>query len=74
MILKRLKLAFSARHTALEDQLPLMKADLSREDYRRFVSRFFGFDAQLEVQLMASPHWVLPPLLQRTATYDPQPA
>jgi heme oxygenase len=74
MILKRLKLASSARHTALEDQLPLMKADLSREDYRRFVSRFFGFDAQLEVPLIASPHWLFPTLIERTATYDPQSA
>jgi heme oxygenase len=57
MILKRLKLATSASHTALEDQLPLMRADLSREDYRRFVGRFFGFYAPLEAQLMASPHW-----------------
>jgi heme oxygenase len=74
MILKRLKLAASARHTALDDQLRLMKADLSREDYRQVVSRFFGFDAQLEVPLMALPHWLCPTLLERTATYDPQPA
>lgn len=57
MILKRLKMATSSSHTALEDQLPLMNADLSREDYRQFVGRFFGFYAPLEVQLMASPHW-----------------
>ena len=57
MILRRLKMATSASHTTLEDQLPLMNADLSREDYCQFVSRFFGFYAPLEVQLMASPHW-----------------
>ena len=57
MILKRLKTATSATHTALEDQLPLMNVDLSREEYRQFVGRFFGFYAPLEVQLMASPHW-----------------
>jgi heme oxygenase len=74
MILKRLKLAFSARHTALEDQLPLMKADLSREDHGQFVSRFFGFDTPLAVPLMALPHWLFPTLLERTATYAPQPA
>ena len=50
-------MATSASHTALEDQLPLMNADLSREDYCQFVSRFFGFYAPLEVQLLASPHW-----------------
>jgi heme oxygenase len=57
LILKRLKLATSASHTALEDQLPLMNADLSRQDYCHFVARFFGFYAPLEVQLMASTHW-----------------
>ena len=57
MILRRLKMATSASHTALEDQLPLMNADLTREDYFQFVSRFFGFYAPLEVQLLASPHW-----------------
>jgi heme oxygenase len=34
-----------------------MNADLSREDYCRVVTRFFGFYAPLEIQLMASPHW-----------------
>jgi heme oxygenase len=57
MILKRLKLATSASHTALESQLPLMNADLSREDYCRVVARFFGFYSPLEAQLMASPYW-----------------
>lgn len=57
MILKRLKLATSACHTALEDQLPLMRSDLSREEYRQFVGRFFGFYAPLESLLMASNHW-----------------
>ena len=57
MILKRLKLATSVSHSALEDQLPLMNADLSREDYCRVVARFLGFYAPLEVQLMDSPHW-----------------
>ena len=57
MILRRLKMATSASHTALEDQLPLMNADLTREDYFQFVSRFFGFYAPLEVQLLASPQW-----------------
>jgi heme oxygenase len=65
MILKRLKLSSSACRNALEDQLPLMKADLSREDYRQFVSRSFGSDAQLEVKLMASPHWLFQTLLQQ---------
>ena len=50
-------MATSASHTALEDQLPLMNADLTREDYIQFVNRFFGFYAPLEVQLLASPHW-----------------
>jgi heme oxygenase len=59
MILKRLKLATSACHAALEDQLPLMRSDLSREEYRQFVGRFFGFYAPLEAQLMASNHWQL---------------
>lgn len=59
MILKRLKFATSARHTALEDQLPLMRSDLSREEYRQFVGRFFGFYAPLESLLMASNHWQL---------------
>ena len=57
MILKRLKLATSACHTALEDQLPLMKDDLSLSSYRQFVGRFFSFYAPLESQLMVSPHW-----------------
>jgi heme oxygenase len=57
MILKRLKLATSASHTALEDQLPLMHADLSLDAYRQFVGRFFGFYAPLEAQLLASAHW-----------------
>lgn len=59
MILKRLQLATSACHTALEDQLPLMRSDLSREEYRQFLGRFFGFYAPLETQLMASNHWQL---------------
>jgi heme oxygenase len=59
MILKRLQLATSACHTALENQLPLMRSDLSREEYRQFVGRFFGFYAPLEAQLMASNHWQL---------------
>jgi heme oxygenase len=59
MILKRLKLATSACHAALEDQLPLMRSDLSREEYRQFVGRFFGFYAPLETLLMASNHWQL---------------
>ncbi len=50
-------MATSASHTALEDRLPLMNADLSREDYCQFVSRFFGVYAPLETQLLASPHW-----------------
>lgn len=57
MILKRLKLATTASHTALEDQLPLMRADLSLEAYRQFVGRFLGFYAPLEAQLLASAHW-----------------
>jgi heme oxygenase len=57
MILKRLKLATNASHTALESQLPLMKSDLSRDEYRQFVSRFFGFYAPLENQLLAAPFW-----------------
>jgi heme oxygenase len=36
-----------------------MHADLSLEDYRQFVGRFFGFYAPLEAQMMASPHWPL---------------
>ena len=59
MILKCLKLATSACHTALEDQLPLMRSDLSRGEYRQFVGRFFGFYAPLEILLMASNHWQL---------------
>jgi len=59
MILKRIKLATSACHTALEDQLPLMHSDLSREEYRQFVGRFFGFYAPLESLLRASNHWQL---------------
>jgi len=57
MILKRLKLATNARHRALEDQLPLMQANLSHEDYCRVLSGFFGFYAPLEIQLMNSPYW-----------------
>jgi heme oxygenase (biliverdin-IX-beta and delta-forming) len=57
MILKRLKLATSSSHTALEDQLPLMHADLSLDAYRQFVGRFLGFYAPLETQLLASAHW-----------------
>lgn len=59
MILKRLKLATSACHSALEDQLPLMRSDLSRDEYRQFVGRFFGFCAPLETRLMSSNHWQL---------------
>jgi heme oxygenase len=57
MILKRLKQATSASHTALENQLPLMNTDLTRDEYGQFVSRFFGFYAPLESQLLASPLW-----------------
>jgi heme oxygenase len=57
MILKRLKEATGVAHAALEDKLPLMSLDLSLEDYRHFVGRFFGFFAPLETQLMALPHW-----------------
>lgn len=49
-------MATSASHTALEVQLPLMNSDLSQEDYRQFVSRFFGSYAPVEVQLLASSH------------------
>lgn len=59
MILNRLRLATSACHTALENQLPLMNADLSLEDYRQFMGRFYGFYAPLEAQMLASPHWQL---------------
>lgn len=57
MILKRLKLATSNSHAALESQLPLMNANLSREDYRQFLSRFFGFYQPLESRLLAAPYW-----------------
>jgi heme oxygenase len=57
MILKRLKLATGASHVALEKQLPLMNADLSRDEYRRCLARFYGFYAPLEDQLLTSPHW-----------------
>lgn len=56
MILKRLKLATSACHTALEDQLPLMNDDFSLSDYSQVLSRFFSFYAPLESRLMSSPH------------------
>jgi heme oxygenase len=59
MILKRLKLATGVSHAALENQLPLMNMELSREEYRQFVSRFLGFYAPLEVHLLAAPHWQL---------------
>jgi heme oxygenase len=59
LILKRLKLATGVSHIALESQLPLMNMELSREDYRQFVSRFLGFYAPLEVHLLAAPQWRL---------------
>jgi heme oxygenase len=57
MILKRLKLATRESHIALERQLPLMNSDLARDEYRQFVSRFLGFYAPLERQLLAAPYW-----------------
>lgn len=56
-ILKRLSQSTSERHAALERQLPLLDPRLSRENYRQFVSRFLGYFAPLEIQLLALPCW-----------------
>ncbi|MEQ1620282.1 MAG: biliverdin-producing heme oxygenase [Methylococcales bacterium] len=57
MILKRLRHATTENHAALECQLPLLDPNLSREDYHEFVSRFYGYYAPLETQLLALPWW-----------------
>jgi heme oxygenase len=55
MTLKDLKQATNERHAALEGQLPLLNPLLSHEDYRQLLSRFFGYYAPLEKQLLALP-------------------
>lgn len=57
MILKRLKLATSQRHAALERQLPLLDPHLSRPVYLQCARRFFGYYAPLEVKLLELPWW-----------------
>lgn len=57
MILKRLRQATRERHAALECQLPLLDPQLSRADYRHFVTRFLGYYAPLETRLLALPWW-----------------
>ena len=55
MILKHLKQATRENHAALEGQLPLLDPLLSHENYRQLLSRFFGYYAPLETQLLALP-------------------
>jgi len=57
MILKRLKESTRERHAALEDQLPLLDPQLSRENYHQLLGRFYGYYAPLETQLLALPWW-----------------
>ncbi len=57
MFMTLLKQATSGRHRALEAQLPLLDPRLSRQDYQRFVCRFFGYYAPLEERLLAWPDW-----------------
>lgn len=57
MFLQRLRQATRAQHEALERQLPLLDPALSRDSYRDFVSRFFGYYAPLEARLLAAPGW-----------------
>jgi heme oxygenase len=57
LFLKRLKQATNERHRALEGQLPLLDSRLSREHYRQFVSRFFGYYEPLEARLLSLACW-----------------
>ncbi len=56
-MLKSLKAATSTRHAALEQQLPLLDADLSHATYRHFVQRMFGFYDPLEAHMLSKPWW-----------------
>jgi heme oxygenase (biliverdin-IX-beta and delta-forming) len=57
MILTRLREATSARHAALEFQLPLLDPQLSHQHYLHYVTRFLGYYAPLETRLLALPWW-----------------
>lgn len=57
MILKRLRHETSERHAALEQRLPLVDPQLSREGYREILEGFYGYYLPLEARLNVSPVW-----------------
>ncbi|MGL5016620.1 MAG: biliverdin-producing heme oxygenase [Luteolibacter sp.] len=57
MIIKRLRHETSELHTALEERLPLVDPQLSREGYREIVEGFYGYYLPLELRLIGSPIW-----------------
>jgi len=57
MILKQLKQATREHHLALEYQMPILDPLLSHENYQQLLSRFYGYYAPLEAQLLALSWW-----------------
>jgi len=54
-ILDRLKQATRERHRLLEGKLPLLDPQLSLDNYRCLVSKFYGYYAPMELMLLALP-------------------
>lgn len=57
IILKLLRNDTSARHAALEQRLPLVDPQLTRDCYREILERYYGYHLPLEARLMAVPVW-----------------
>lgn len=51
MILQRLRDETSLNHAAIEAKMPVLDPDLSKQDYRLLIARFWGYYAPLEEKL-----------------------
>lgn len=56
-ILDRLKQATRERHRLLEAKLPLLDPQLSHDNYRCLVSKFYGYYAPMESLVLTLPWW-----------------
>ena len=54
-ILERMRDETRHLHTALENDLPVMRPDLQLADYRRLIARFYGFYVPMEAALACVP-------------------
>jgi heme oxygenase len=54
MILNRLRNETNQHHSVLERRLPLFSPQLTLENYRRLLARFYGYYAVLEGRLLAA--------------------